>query len=66
MPADAQSVVQDLIFNMGLAKFKSFDETVPALQAGKYAEAADFLEKTLWYKETKSRAVEDVALLRGA
>jgi len=65
MPADVQSVVQDLIFNMGLAKFSSFDETVPALQQGKYAEAADLLEKTLWYKETKSRAVEDVALLRG-
>lgn len=66
MPCDVQAVVQDLIFNMGLAKFRSFDETVPALQQGKYAEAADHLEKTLWYREVGSRALEDVALLRAA
>jgi GH24 family phage-related lysozyme (muramidase) len=64
MPANAQAVVQDLIFNMGYEEFGTFTETVPALRAGRYGVAADLLEKTLWYKEVKSRAIEDVALLR--
>jgi GH24 family phage-related lysozyme (muramidase) len=64
MPVNAQVVIQDLIFNMGLAKFSKFTETVPALRAGKYGLAADLLEKTLWYKEVKGRAIEDIALLR--
>jgi GH24 family phage-related lysozyme (muramidase) len=66
MPADVQAVVQDLIFNMGFAAFSKFGQTVPALRAGKYAEAADFLEKDKWFRETGHRGVEDVALLRGS
>jgi GH24 family phage-related lysozyme (muramidase) len=45
MPANAQAVVQDLIFNMGYEKLGEFNETVPALRAGKYGLAADLLEK---------------------
>jgi lysozyme len=66
MPADVQSVVQDLIFNMGLAGFSKFKNTIAALRANDYQQAAQGLTDSLWFHQTGSRAVEDVALLRSA
>jgi lysozyme len=66
MPADVQSVVQDLIFNVGLSGFLKFVDTIHCLETGDYPGAADCLQDSLWYHQVGSRAVEDVALLRGA
>ncbi|WP_348269761.1 glycoside hydrolase family protein [Edaphobacter paludis] len=66
MPADVQAVVQDLIFNLGLAGFSKFNQTIAALKAGDWPGAADHLTDSLWFKQVGSRAVEDVALLRAA
>lgn len=66
MPADVQAVVHDLIFNMGLAGFSKFHDTIASLKAGDWNGAAGNLEDSLWFKEVGSRAIEDVALLRGA
>jgi lysozyme len=66
MPADVQSVVQDVIFNVGLGKFLTFVHTIDSLRAGDWQGAADNLQDSLWFKQTGSRGIEDVALLRGA
>jgi lysozyme len=66
MPADVQSVVQDVIFNVGLGKFLTFVHTIASLRAGDWSGAADNLQDSLWFKQVGHRAVEDVALLRGA
>lgn len=66
MPADVQSVVQDLIFNLGLAGFLKFHDTIAALKDSDYQQAAQGLTDSLWFHQTGSRAVEDVALLRSA
>jgi GH24 family phage-related lysozyme (muramidase) len=66
MPADVQSVVQDLIFNLGLAGFSKFNQTIAALKANDYQLAANCLTDSLWFHQTGSRAIEDVALLRNA
>jgi GH24 family phage-related lysozyme (muramidase) len=66
MPQVVQNVVQDLIFNLGLSKFMVFHDTVASLKAGDYSAAADHLTASLWFTQTGSRALEDVALLRGA
>lgn len=63
MPADIQSVVQDLIFNMGISGFRKFHDTIAALQSGEWAGAAQALTDSLWYRQVGSRGVEDVALL---
>jgi hypothetical protein len=51
---------------MGLAGFSKFNQTIAALKARDWAGAADHLTDSLWFKQVGSRAVEDVALLRGA
>lgn len=66
MPCDVQAVAQDLIFNMGLGGFSKFHDTIASLKAGDWVGAAAGLEDSLWYRQVGSRAVEDVALLRGA
>lgn len=66
MPCDVQSVVQDLIFNLGLGGFSKFHDTIASLKVGDWAGAADHLSDSLWFRQVGSRAVEDVALLRGA
>jgi len=65
MPCDVQAVVQDVIFNLGLGSFMKFHDTIASLKAGDWQGAADNLEDSLWFHQTGSRAVEDVALLRG-
>lgn len=64
MPENVQSVVQDLIFNLGLAKFMGFKKTIAAFKAGDWDAAADHLTDSLWFRQVGSRAVEDVDLLR--
>jgi GH24 family phage-related lysozyme (muramidase) len=66
MPADVQSVVQDVIFNVGLGKFLTFVHTIDSLRAGDWAAAADNLQDSLWYHQVGTRGIEDVALLRNA
>lgn len=66
MPCDVQAVVQDLIFNLGLAGFSKFHDTITSLKSGDWKAGATGLENSLWFHQTGSRAAEDVALLRGA
>lgn len=66
MPADVQAVVQDLIFNLGLAGFMKFTDTIASLLGGDWAGSADNLKQSLWYRQVGARALEDVGLLTNA
>lgn len=64
MPANAQAVIQDLLFNLGIAGFLQFHDTIEAMQVQDWQAAADHLTDSLWFTQTKNRAIEDVSLLR--
>lgn len=66
MPCDVQAVVQDLIFNLGLAGFLKFHDTIASLKAGDWKGAADNLQDSLWARQVLNRAAEDIELLRNA
>lgn len=62
-----QQVVMDLTFNMGWAPnapggFDDFHNTLAALQAGRWADAAAGLRKSLWYRQVGARRAEALCL----
>lgn len=68
-----QLVVADLVYNLGLTRFRKFGNANTALGAGDYQRAADELqyrdgltkaELSPWYKQTKRRAVKLVEAMR--
>jgi|ERR1700733_9172852 len=65
MPEKVKAVVCDLLF-MGEATFLEFHQTIAALKAYDWKAAADNLEDSLWYRQTGTRGIENVALLRSA
>ena len=64
MPQNAQAVIADLIFNLGITTFQKFHQTIAALKVGAWTAAANCLTNSAWFHQVGSRAVEDVALLR--
>ena len=60
----ARRVLIDLCFNMGYVTLSKFKNTLAAFRRADYAAAADGLEKSLWYKQVKTRGREIVAALR--
>lgn len=65
LPDDAQAVVVDMIFNLGAGRFGGFNKLRLALAKRDFKTAADEMVNSAWYEQVKSRAVEDVALMRG-
>jgi lysozyme len=51
-----QAVILSLLFNMGLRTLLTFTNTLKLIETGKYAEAADAMEKSLWAKQVGDRA----------
>lgn len=43
-----QRVLIDLCFNLGITKLLKFRRTLQALQAGRYGDAANYLNESLW------------------
>jgi len=54
----------DLVFNLGLPRFKNFIKTNQALVEGDYDTAADELIDSRWYKQVGRRARKVVDLMR--
>ena len=59
-----QLVVCDLVFNLGLPKWRTFVKANEALLDGDYEEAAKQLEDSRWYWQTKRRARKLVKAMR--
>jgi GH24 family phage-related lysozyme (muramidase) len=62
-PLFVQSVLANLIFNMGAGGLGEFKNTLKMINSGNYVGASANLVKSLWYKQVGSRAVELVTRL---
>lgn len=65
MPQDVQYALINLIFNLGMHKFLTFDTFLNRIRVNNFEGAAKDLEGTLWYKEVPNRAKRVCSLLRG-
>lgn len=66
LPDNAQAVVVDMLFNMGLPVFSEFHGTIAALKAGNCQQASLQMKNSAWYHEVGSRGLEDVSLMESA
>jgi GH24 family phage-related lysozyme (muramidase) len=60
----AQEIMRNLTFNLGIRKLMKFHNTLRAMKEHRYADAADHLTKSLWYKQVGRRGIEIVKALR--
>ena len=51
-----QGILYDMAYNMGVPKLLTFVNTLRAIEEGRYADAANNMEKSLWYKQVGERA----------
>jgi GH24 family phage-related lysozyme (muramidase) len=66
MPEAVQLAVCDMIYNLGAAGFAGFHQTIAALERRDWKTAAAQMKDSDWYRETKTRGVDDVALVLSA
>jgi lysozyme len=59
-----QRVVVNMIFNMGLTKFRGFKETIKHIAAGEYSEAAKEMLDSKWARQVGLRAVRLSQMMR--
>ena len=59
-----QAVLLDMAFNMGVRGLLGFIVTLPLIQEGRYAEAADAMLKSKWARQVKGRAAELAVMMR--
>jgi lysozyme len=51
-----QGVLYDMAYNMGVPKLLAFNNTLKAIEEGRYVDAARNMEQSLWYKQVGTRA----------
>lgn len=62
---DARKVViLDMVFNLGLTRFRDFQKLQGALSRGDYAEAAWEMEDSAWARQTGGRAYELAQIMK--
>ena len=59
-----KAVIIDMLFNLGLMRFRSFVKMIHALKAGDYLLAAREMIDSKWAEQTKGRAFELAAMMR--
>lgn len=57
-PVVVQTVLVNLVFNLGATKLRTFTTTIALIKAGRYQEAGENLKKSLWFKQVGSRGRE--------
>ena len=63
-PANVQTAIIDMSFNLGLNKLKKFEKMKEALDANDYNKAADEMKDSLWFKQVKDRGPRMVNIMR--
>jgi GH24 family phage-related lysozyme (muramidase) len=58
LPLFASTTIANMAYNLGIERLSKFTTTIDLLNKGRYAEAGHNLKKSLWFKQTKVRAVE--------
>ena len=59
-----QEVIVNMVFNLGLVGFSKFKNTITAIKAGAFHEAADRMLHSKWATQVKGRAVELSEMMR--
>jgi lysozyme len=59
-----QLVVADLVYNLGMQRFRRFVKFNANMEAGHYHDAAEELVKSEWYRQVGRRAVKLVNAMR--
>jgi len=59
-----RSVVYDMLYNLGLSRFRRFKKMLKALRSKDYEKAADEMLDSLWHKQVGGRAKELVQMMR--
>lgn len=52
-----QIVIQSMVFNMGIEKFKEFKKMIACLEKGQYSDASKQMLNSLWASQVKLRAI---------
>lgn len=63
---DRASVIVNMIFNMGLPRFRQFKKTIAALEESDYEKASEEMLDSLWAKQVGRRAIELSEIMRHA
>lgn len=63
LPANAQLVALDMIFNLGATKFAQFRQTIAAFERQDWPAVAAAMKDSAWYHEVGTRAQHDIALI---
>ncbi len=59
-----EAVLLDMLFNLGLTRFKSFRKMLVALGQGDYNKAAEEMVNSFWYNQVGNRAKRLVEMMR--
>ena len=59
-----RGVVLDMLFNLGLTRFRGFQKTIDALKKGNYEVAADEMLHSKWASQVRGRADHLVKMMR--
>lgn len=64
LDAVRRAVVIDMLFNLGLTKFRSFERMIQAIENEQYDKAADEMLDSLWSRQVKGRAFRLARMMR--
>jgi GH24 family phage-related lysozyme (muramidase) len=59
-----QTVVVDMVFNLGATQFSQFTNTIGAIEDGDWDRAADEMQDSNWYDQVGNRSEFDVNTMR--
>lgn len=59
-----QFVIIDMIFNLGAAGYRKFANTITAIVAGRYDDAARHMQQSKWYRQVGLRGKRNVRIMR--
>lgn len=62
LPPQAQMVIVDMIFNLGVGGFSTFRKMIAAVERRDWTTAAEQMRDSIWYHQVE-RAGEDIALI---
>jgi GH24 family phage-related lysozyme (muramidase) len=63
LPSQAQMVIIDMVFNLGVGGFSTFRRMIAAVERQDWPAAADEMRNSLWYHQVGQRADQDIALI---
>ena len=64
LPKPVQSVMIDMMFNLGYPRFSGFKKMIAAIKIGDWEEAAKEAEDSRWCKQLPTRCKDDANMLR--